>query len=68
VVGDVQHVEPTLIGGVRVVDLAAVLQEHADAGGLGQPPRAESVVVVDLLGLLILERDAIVEVEVASER
>src|SRR5438874_2148460 len=70
VIGDVQHVELTLIGRVRVVDLAAVLQEHADAGGLSQPPRAELVVVVELPGLHLLlgERDAIVHVEVAAER
>src|SRR5438552_13131895 len=70
VIGDVQHVEPALIGRVRVVDLAAVLQEHADAGGLSQPPRAEPVVVVELPGLHLLlgERDAIVHVEVAAER
>src|SRR4029453_254918 len=68
VVGDVQHVEPTLIGGVRVVDLAAVLQEHADAGRLRQSPRAQPVVVIDLLRLRIRERDAIVEVEVAADR
>src|SRR5437016_732977 len=70
VIGAVQHVEPTLIGRVRVIDPAAVLQEHADAGGLGQPPRAEPVVVVELPGLHLLlgERDAIVYVEVAAER
>jgi hypothetical protein len=50
-----------------MVDLAAVLQEHADAGCLSQPPRAEPVVVVDLLDR-IDERDAIVQVEIAAER
>src|SRR5262245_49214616 len=54
VVGDIQHVEPALIGGVRVINLAAVLHEHADARALRDRPRAEPVVVIDLLGLQLL--------------
>src|SRR5215203_4312769 len=67
VVCDVQHVQSTLISGVGVVDLTAVLDEYADAGCLSRSQRSEPVVVVGLMGL-IGKRDAIVEVEVASQR